>query len=469
MESEQKVVLVIEDESSVRDSIVFYLEDYDFTVLQAENGAIGIEIFEQEKPDLILTDLRMPKLDGLEVLKYVRDHSPDTPLIVVSGTGNISDSIHAMRAGAWDYIVKPIRDMSVVSISIDRVMERLSLLKGDRAHKENLENLVFERTSALQKANAQLSNINGRLRKIIGSTGELAKCSDVSKFGSTLLNEFAGHMKATGGSLFFIEEDGLRLLDTKEPSRIPDFIPFPLADGSIMKRVLDSKQPLLIENIDQESTLTSSGWKKYNDNSVLAFPLPDESGRIVGVLTLHNKIYPPFVEQDKEIGSILASFSRETLRAVQNSETIRINAELQQTILDSLYTGIIVIDPENHMIVDANSEVSRLVGIPKEQIIGKTCHQFICPAEEGKCPLTNIQLPVDNSERVLLTADRTEIPILKTAATIQLNGRKHYLESFVDISKSKEMEQEKTKLEAQLFQAQKMEAIGTLAADWPTI
>ncbi len=463
MNEKSIVILVIEDETSVRESLVDYLEDCNYKVLQAENGAVGLDIFRQQHPDVILTDLRMPELDGLSVLSQVRDQSPEIPLIVVSGTGDIGDSVEALRSGAWDYIIKPIDDMSIVLLAIDRVMERVRLLEENRAHQEDLEQLVHDRTEALQQVNTQLSDINGRLRGIITSTGELAKCSDVSHFGTTLLDEFAGHMAATGGSLFFIEKEGLRLLRTKEPDRVPMFIPFPLRDGSILQRVIQEEKPLLVKDINRDGQLKASGWNGYKNDSLLAFPLPDESGHIVGILTLHNKTHPPFIEQDLEIGSILASFSRETLRAVQHSETIRMNADQQQTILNSLQTGIVVIDPENHTIVDVNSEAARLIKAPKEEIIGRACHRFICSAEEGDCPLTDFDERLDYSEKEVITSDSQKIPVLKTAVRIELKGRTHFLESFVDISKNKEIEQEKLKLEAQLIQAQKMEAIGTLA------
>jgi two-component system cell cycle sensor histidine kinase/response regulator CckA len=137
-------------------------------------------------------------------------------------------------------------------------------------------------------------------------------------------------------------------------------------------------------------------------------------------------------------------------------EELRDSEERLKTILDSLQAGIVCINAETHTIVDANPAAIAMIGAPKEQIIGHVCHKYICPAEKGKCPITDFGEEVDKSERTLLTANDKEIPILKTVTPILLNGQAHLLDIFIDIT-------EKKKLEAQLQQAQKMEAIGTLA------
>ena len=105
-----KTVLIIDDEKSVRYSFADFLEDRNFKVLTAENGRIGLELIELKQPHIVLVDLRMPELDGLEVLKRSRELVPDTPKIVISGANRISDVVRALRYGAWDYLVKPVKD-----------------------------------------------------------------------------------------------------------------------------------------------------------------------------------------------------------------------------------------------------------------------------------------------------------------------------------------------------------------------
>ena len=113
-----------------------------------------------------------------------------------------------------------------------------------------------------------------------------------------------------------------------------------------------------------------------------------------------------------------------------------------QTILDSISTGIIIIDPETHTIFDVNPLAARIIGLEREKIIGAKCHQFICPKAENDCPITDHNQTMDNAERVLLTAQGEEIPVLKTVVPVTLHHKKYLLESFVDISDRKKAEEE---------------------------
>jgi len=174
-----------------------------------------------------------------------------------------------------------------------------------------------------------------------------------------------------------------------------------------------------------------------------------------GKLTPMRAIYNRITSKD---GSFLGGISlyEDITERKRAKEELQDSEERLQTMLDSLQAGVVCINAETHTIVDANPAAIEMIGAPKDQIIGHVCHKYICPAEKGKCPITDLGQEVDNSERTLLTATGAEIPILKTATPILLSGQAHLLDIFIDIT-------EKKKLEAQLQQAQKMEAIGTLA------
>jgi len=157
-------ILIIDDELAVRQNVAAYLEDSGFTVYQAENGRLGLELYFQEKPDLILVDLDMPEVDGFEVLIAIREDSFETPVIIVSGAGEVKNAIEASRLGAWDFVLKPIFNMAVVEHTIQKAMERKSLLIENRQYRENLEKLVRDRTLELENRNTELVDLNKRLR-----------------------------------------------------------------------------------------------------------------------------------------------------------------------------------------------------------------------------------------------------------------------------------------------------------------
>ncbi|NPD46837.1 MULTISPECIES: ATP-binding protein [unclassified Lentimicrobium] len=107
------------------------------------------------------------------------------------------------------------------------------------------------------------------------------------------------------------------------------------------------------------------------------------------------------------------------------------------TILESVDFGIVIIDPETFKILELNTGAIRHIGSTKEEIVGKECHQFICPAEEGSCPIMDLKQSVNNSERILINARGESIPILKTARQVILGDKKVIIESFIDIRELK--------------------------------
>jgi len=132
-------ILVIDDEVGVRQSLVTYLEDSGFFVYDAPDAIIGLELFKESLPDLVITDLSMPKVDGLTLLKQIQESIPSTPVIVISGAGVMGDVVQALRLGATDYLIKPIVDMEVLVLAIHRSLERTQLMVDNQRYRVELE------------------------------------------------------------------------------------------------------------------------------------------------------------------------------------------------------------------------------------------------------------------------------------------------------------------------------------------
>jgi two-component system, sensor histidine kinase and response regulator len=118
----------------------------------------------------------------------------------------------------------------------------------------------------------------------------------------------------------------------------------------------------------------------------------------------------------------------------QMEKALLASEERLKTILNFLQIGVVIIDAETHIISDANITAIKMIDDSKDNIIGSICHKYICPAAKGQCPVSDIKQLVDNSERKLLKADGTAIPILKTVTSILLNDHEYLLESFIDIT-----------------------------------
>ena len=122
-------------------------------------------------------------------------------------------------------------------------------------------------------------------------------------------------------------------------------------------------------------------------------------------------------------------------------------------IFDRIQTGIIVIDPEQHIIVDINNHAEELLGIKREALKGTTCNETICPSHKGACPVTDLHTPLQNSEHILISTTGEKIPVLKTIAEASMGGKVYLIESFVDIRDRKIAEDRKVALLAYLNEA----------------
>jgi serine phosphatase RsbU (regulator of sigma subunit) len=132
-------ILIIDDDIAVRDSIAVYLNEAGYEVHQASDGDEGVELQKKLLPNVILCDLRMPKKDGISVLREINSASPDTPIIVISGAGVMADVVDALRLGASDYFIKPIKDIEALEHSISRCMEQVKLRGENSAYRAKLE------------------------------------------------------------------------------------------------------------------------------------------------------------------------------------------------------------------------------------------------------------------------------------------------------------------------------------------
>ncbi len=129
-------------------------------------------------------------------------------------------------------------------------------------------------------------------------------------------------------------------------------------------------------------------------------------------------------------------------------------------LFDSNPTGMVLIEQENRTIVKVNAAAAKLIGVPKEEVLGRICHGFMCPAENARCPICDLGQTVDRSERMLVKADGSQMPILKTVVQIKLGGKDHLLESFIDNTEHKQAEEAQRASEEQFRSIYNNAAIG---------
>jgi len=147
---EQKILLV-DDEEGIRKVLSISLTDIGYQVSAAENGDEALKLFEKIQPQIVLTDIKMPGMDGIELLKKIKEESPDTEVIMITGHGDMELAIQSLKFDATDFITKPIND-EALEIALKRANEKITLKTKLKEYTENLENLVEEKTKQLLDA-----------------------------------------------------------------------------------------------------------------------------------------------------------------------------------------------------------------------------------------------------------------------------------------------------------------------------
>ena len=130
-------ILVIDDERSIRNSMKEILEYEGHEVRDAPDGIEGLALFSIENFDIILCDIKMPKMDGIEVLEKLLEKNPDIPVIMISGHGTIETAVEAIKKGAYDFISKPL-DLNRMLITLRNAMEKTSLVQETKTLKRKV-------------------------------------------------------------------------------------------------------------------------------------------------------------------------------------------------------------------------------------------------------------------------------------------------------------------------------------------
>jgi signal transduction histidine kinase/DNA-binding response OmpR family regulator len=288
--SERRRVLIIDDEPLIRRAMADFLEDSGYEAVAAADGAEGLDRARDEPFDAVLVDLRMPRVDGLEVIATLKKERPQLPIIVVSGTGMLNDAIGAMRLGAWDYVTKPVQDVEEIRVTVERVLERARLVAERDLYQAELEQLnrsleaeVARQTQDLRMQNRELAALN-RVSYAIGDPLDL----------DTMLN------RAVNAAVEAVEADGgeVRLLNSQTRqlavaaargfpgSYLSSATPIPLGQG-IVGQVAQSGRPHAGSNSADDvwmAALREEGFRSYLCVPLRTGEVADDRSPIVGTL-----------------------------------------------------------------------------------------------------------------------------------------------------------------------------------------
>ncbi|MDO9326771.1 MAG: PAS domain S-box protein, partial [Methanoregula sp.] len=315
---------------------------------------------------------------------------------------------------------------------ISRVAGEIQKLLGiaDPLYRGQMEHRIIRRDGMIRTVNARYAPVMDTQGKVIRTFGanqditERKQVEEALRESETQLNEVS-EMARVGGWELDLSTKAVRW--TRETYRIHE-----VAEGGTFNlanaiRFYDQPGRTLMEDAVQRCI-------EHGEPFDLELPFTSARGQ-----HLWTRAMGRAVKIDGKIVKLLGTFQDITERK-QAEEVIRSREEQFRVIFHNQQTGLIMVDAENRTVADVNTAALKMIGVSREEILGKVCHTFICPADVGHCPVMDLGQSVDNSERILIRANGEKIPILKSVNPVKINGHPFLIESFIDLSERKKME-----------------------------
>ena len=169
---EMENILVVDDEEAIREVVSTMLESKGYRCTAVSNGRAAQDQVKRVTPDLVLSDMIMPEMDGIKLLDWIRHYDPEVPVIMVTAIHDISTALEAIRRGAYDYILKPF-EKDQLFLGVGRALQHRRLVAENRNYQRNLEQQVEERTAQLSGALVQLEQSYDDTLEALGSALDL--------------------------------------------------------------------------------------------------------------------------------------------------------------------------------------------------------------------------------------------------------------------------------------------------------
>jgi two-component system response regulator AtoC len=189
MTMRKKKILIVDDEKLIRWSLIQKLSEWNLDVVEAENGKTGFQLAEENTPDLVMLDVKLPDKKGTDVLKEFKKKWPDLPVIMITAFGVIDDAVTAMRRGAYDFITKPI-DYTKLQSTINNALETVSLKKEIALYKEKQH---FDPSQIVAKSD-KMQQVLDMVKKIAESEASIILLQGESGTGKDLLAQAIHHL-----------------------------------------------------------------------------------------------------------------------------------------------------------------------------------------------------------------------------------------------------------------------------------
>jgi PAS domain S-box-containing protein len=358
-------ILVVDDDPGILELVQDLLRP-NYLVDTANNVKEAQTRLQNGAYDLVLTDMVMPEIAGMELVKYVRLHYPDIPVIVFTGYANFQDAVAAVKLGAFDYLPKPIQT-EILRHAIQRALEfrRLSLMQRDLEFiYQGAEALGFQALDLLSETPE--AAMLARLREV-GSRGE-----SLREIGEAFLNTAYDIFRATQTSIFMFDANqnmftGLAARGPDAEARLAATVP---VTGGIMGYVVTQRRPLLVADIDLDQRFSVSGRRfSYQSGSFMIIPLA--GSRFWGVINLTDREdRQPFNARDLFLGWLLGMLFVEIMESRESRPSLEPQPFLGPLVKEHIPLGVALVD-HGLTIVQNNMALERLLGFKGKNLAGK--------------------------------------------------------------------------------------------------
>jgi signal transduction histidine kinase/DNA-binding response OmpR family regulator len=355
-------LLVVDDDSETRDFLEEFLSRHDYHVLTACDGEEGLQKARDENPDLILMDMQMPKMTGLDVINALKQDKRNIPVIFLTGHGSEALAVKAFRQGVRDYIPKPYRPQVILD-AIERALREVRLSR----ERDQLTEQLLQANKTLQR---QLQEINALYA--IGKS--VTSLLDVEQVLTRAVEAATFMTRAEEGSLMLLDEASGELY-LRAAKNIDEKVARGLrmrAEDSLAGRVVRTGKPALLAGEGAKKLSTA-----YLAKTLLMIPLRVPDRGVIGVLVMANRDSDRiFTEHDLHLLSALTGY---IAVAINNASLV---ADLQEekskleTILRETGDVVLVLDEQSCILI-CNRAARRAFSLGDEDILGRPVHEVI--------------------------------------------------------------------------------------------
>lgn len=295
-------ILIVDDEQGIRELLISEFKRLGYEVFHAVNGEDAISKIQVEKVDIIITDMKMPKVDGLDLLKFAKENSPETEVILITGYATVENALEAMRSGAYDFIQKPF-NIDELSALVEKAMEKTEL---------RLLVALYESTNAI------FSSL--KLEELFPIMTSLIKKVTYSHDASIFLLDNSGQLYPASSSLSIYDEQKREI---------------GLMVAKIYENEVKRGEPVFFETAKPPSGLEGIFESDTDIKSVLAYPIV-LSNKMMGYLVLiKTSLMSSFVRSDLKNVSVFVSQIAQSITNTKLYERLEVKiAELEQALED---------------------------------------------------------------------------------------------------------------------------------------